>query len=351
MQHACTAVFALSQSRPELKGMGTTLSAMWFSSRRAVVAHVGDCRIYLVRRGEAHRLTEDHALLHELIRQGRLSEAEAQTFPYPNAVTRALGPHPAVEVDTVDLEVLPGDRFLLCSDGLHRYFRRGEVATQLEEARGIEEASREFVRLAIQRGGADNITALVIEVAHVDPATTDETERKIEVFREMPLFHYLTYRELMQVLSLTSMRHYKSGQTIIREGVSGDELFIVFSGRVAVRKGDTTLSVVEGGGHFGEMALVDQDPRSASVSATENTRLLVLPRKRLYALLRKEPTVGVKLLWNIVHVLSGRLRVANTELSHLKIDSTAFTDTTAAARPFATEEPTIPPRPDDTEGE
>lgn len=328
-QEACAEVHSLARERAEYQGMGTTLAALWLSPRRAFLAHVGDSRIYLIREGEAHLLTEDHSLVKELLRQGRLTEQEAREFPYPNAVTRAVGPHPVVEVDTLDLEVAAGDRFLLCSDGLHRYLADDEVVG-LVSGREPREAVEAMVRLANERGGADNITAVVVDV---DTLPADrEAARKVEIFRGMPLFRYLTYKELVQVLGATTMRHFRAGQTIFQEGSMGYELFVILSGRVTLRKGDTPLAELGPGGHFGEMALVDQERRSATALAATDVRTLVLPRRKFYQLLRKEPALAVKLLWNFLQVLSGRLRQANQSLQSFREDLAA--EETAATNPM-----------------
>jgi serine/threonine protein phosphatase PrpC/CRP-like cAMP-binding protein len=318
VQEACARVHALALERPDYQGMGTTLTAAWLSPRRAFIAHVGDSRAYLARGHEAHQLTEDHSLIRELQRQGRLTDDEARSFPYPNAVTRAIGPHPVVEVDTLDLELCPGDRLLLCSDGLHRYLGEEKLGELLAE-RPVEEVAASLIARANEGGGADNITAVVVEICSL-PEGDAEAERKVEIFRGMPLFRYLTYRELVQVLGATTMRHVRAGQTIFPERSLGYELFVILAGRVALRKGETVLAELGPGGHFGEMALVDQDRRSATAVAVEDARMLVLPRRQFYQLLRKEPPLAVKLLWNFLQVLSGRLRKANEMLTSMKIE-------------------------------
>ena len=128
VQRACAELHTKAQETAEYKGMGTTLSMIWMSANRAAIAHVGDSRIYLLRDGRVHRMTEDHSLVQELVRQGRLEKENIANFPYRNAITRALGPQFGVEVDTLDFDLLSGDLFLLCSDGLYRYLQKGELS-------------------------------------------------------------------------------------------------------------------------------------------------------------------------------------------------------------------------------
>ena len=119
----------------------------------------------------------------------------------------------------------------------------------------------------------------------------------------------------MKVLNITYLETYETGTQIIKEGDSGEELYIVLAGKVVVSRGTQEIVELHPGVHFGEMALVDQSPRSATVTARDATRLLVVQRRSFYTLIRKEPVLAVKLLWSFVQVLSRRLRETNEALS------------------------------------
>jgi serine/threonine protein phosphatase PrpC len=124
IQTAGQTIYQKGQAEPEKRGMGTTCSAMLIAGDRAFIAHVGDSRIYMLRSGQVVQLTEDHSLVNELIKRGRVTKEGFETSPYKaykNAVTRAVGVYETVQGDTIDFEILPGDQFLLCSDGLHAY--------------------------------------------------------------------------------------------------------------------------------------------------------------------------------------------------------------------------------------
>jgi serine/threonine protein phosphatase PrpC len=130
MQTATAEIFRHAQEDNEKRGMGTTCSALLLVGARGFIAHVGDSRIYLVRQSQVHQITEDHSLLNELIRRGKLKREEIETSPYAkykNAVTRAVGAYETVEADTFDFEILPGDSFLMCSDGLHSYLKESDI--------------------------------------------------------------------------------------------------------------------------------------------------------------------------------------------------------------------------------
>jgi len=157
-------------NRPELKGMGTTVVAALFDERRATLVHVGDSRAYLLRESELRRLTDDHLWVQEQVNAGILSEDEARSHPLKNVVTRALGGGMHVAVDLIEIPVGGGDRFLLCSDGLTGMVSDEEITSALASTRSLEEIVRGLIDLANERGGVDNITAIVVEVKSVRPA-------------------------------------------------------------------------------------------------------------------------------------------------------------------------------------
>lgn len=153
------------QNRPELKGMGTTVVAALFDGQRATLVHVGDSRAYLVRGGELRRLTDDHSWVQEQVNAGILSEDEAKSHPLKNVVTRALGGSAHVAPDLIEVPLLPNDRFLLCSDGLTGMVTDEELGDRLCSGESLEKIVRSMIDLANDRGGVDNITAIVVEVS------------------------------------------------------------------------------------------------------------------------------------------------------------------------------------------
>ena len=150
----------------ERRGMGTTVVAMVQSGREAIVGHVGDSRLYLLRGGEFLRLTSDHSWVNEQVKLGLMNDDAAQRHPMRNIVTRALGSRPDVTVDLSAVEVEPGDVFLLCSDGLNTMLTDPQIQGILAARRqDPESACRELVREANAHGGEDNVTVVVACVA------------------------------------------------------------------------------------------------------------------------------------------------------------------------------------------
>ncbi len=162
IQAATYMVFAIAELDREKSGMGTTISACLIAQDSFVIAQVGDSRIYRLREGEAVQLTEDHTLVAWEIKQGILTEEQAKTAPYRHMITRAVGNHDYVEVDTAVFPIRVGDRYLLCSDGLHGYIQTEELPSLLKgDGTDVVEV---LIDTANSRGGRDNITAIVVDI-------------------------------------------------------------------------------------------------------------------------------------------------------------------------------------------
>lgn len=161
---------------PELRGMGTTIVAATFDAETNVVSivNVGDSRGYLYRRGELRQITVDHSLVEDLVRQGRLTQEEARTHPQRNIVTRALGISPGVEVDAFAVQVEPNDRIVLASDGLFNEVEDAGIAAVLARLASPEEAADELVSNAVDHGGRDNVTVVVLDLVEGDLDPIDE---------------------------------------------------------------------------------------------------------------------------------------------------------------------------------
>lgn len=153
-------IFSEAQSNPDLRGMGTTTSALVVRGEVGWFAHVGDSRIYLIRGGEISQLTDDHSLVASMVREGLLTTTEAEHHPRRNVLQRSMGVSEEVEIDIKGpFDVQEGDTFILCSDGLHGVVREPELGEIGKLP--LERAAEEFLRLALERGAPDNVTVIV----------------------------------------------------------------------------------------------------------------------------------------------------------------------------------------------
>ena len=335
VQRACADIFRMAVADSAKRGMGTTFVCLAVAGNKGVIGHVGDSRVYLVRDGQAHRLTEDHTLIAAQLKAGTINKEQAATSQYRNVITRAVGIQESVQVDTLVVDLVPGDVYILCSDGLHGYLADDEVAP-LAAAVSAKELPDRMVQLANERGGKDNITVVVLAVSGGDAQAAEEVaeaQSRMDALRKIPLFRHLTYKEQTAVLSIATTRAYPAGREIVTEGQPGEELFVVIRGRVAIEKDGVSIAELRAGGHFGEMGLIDNAPRSATVRALDATRAMVVSRQDLMALMKRESILAVKLLWSFVQVLSDRLRETNTELSEARQELAAA----QAIRPFSDE--------------
>jgi serine/threonine protein phosphatase PrpC len=165
VQSACYMVFAMADQDPEKKGMSTTMSVLLVRNGHAFVAQVGDSRVYRLRREGLTQMTEDHTLINYKLKHGLITPAEARAAGGKNVITRAVGHKDYVQVDTFDEDAEPDDRYLLCTDGLHGYLDNDDEIIELMRVNPLEQAAQQAIDFANDRGGKDNITAVMIEVA------------------------------------------------------------------------------------------------------------------------------------------------------------------------------------------
>ena len=309
------AIYARAQNEPEKRGMATTIDVLFIINGSAFIAHVGDSRVYLIRNQQSFLLTTDHTLANHLSSQGKLSIEEIEKIPHKHALMRALGMASGTQIDAIHLDLLRGDKFLLCTDGLSHYFKSNNDLLSLWGEVTSQGTAEDMVQFANQHGGRDNTTVILVGID--DPGVSQkhvETTQKIRLLQHISLFKELSYQEMLQLLPLTQEVNVTAGQTLIKEGESGDELFILLSGRVEVTSEGVNITTLGPGNQFGELALVDDRPRSATIKALEPSRLLLLKRADFRQLTRNGE-LAPKLLWNLIFNISGRLRDTSWQLT------------------------------------
>jgi protein phosphatase len=155
-------IFQSAQKNPEQRGMGATITALWLKDTLLSIAHVGDSRAYLLRNGNLQQLTNDHSLVAEQVRRGLITPQQAEESEMQSVLLRALGAHPEVEIDVDEVEIIPRDVLLLCSDGLTRMVTEPEIAGALQAETVPSAAAERLIALANENGGVDNITVIVV---------------------------------------------------------------------------------------------------------------------------------------------------------------------------------------------
>ncbi|MFT6142689.1 MAG: serine/threonine protein phosphatase PrpC [Myxococcota bacterium] len=293
------------------QGMTTTLVAGVVGGGAAFLVHVGDSRCYLVRKGELRQLTEDHSMVNELIRTGSMTQKEAATSRYRNVITRAIGLYPTAKTDTLFVELLSQDRLLLCSDGLTDMVRPEGILERMEES-GVSAAVDRLIQAALDGGGKDNVTVIAIEPeASLEP---DAVVARASVMETLFLFADLPFHARLRVGRIVGQRYVADREVIVTAGSAGDQMYVVVQGTVSVRLNGTEVARLGVGEHFGELALVDQEPRSADIVAVGPGYLLSVDRAAFREFCTQEPALGNQMMWKLAHTLGQRLRGANTRL-------------------------------------
>ena len=164
VRQASRRLTTMAKSDPALRGMGTTLTALLWSGSELGLVHIGDSRAYLVRGGEVFQITQDHTIVQTLLDDGKITEAEVASHPQRNLILRALVADGGCEPDLSLREAVPGDRYLLCSDGLHEVVDAAAIARVLLAVADPDEAASGLVELALAGGGPDNVTCIVADV-------------------------------------------------------------------------------------------------------------------------------------------------------------------------------------------
>lgn len=322
VNRASSRIHAEALKDEKKRGMGTTIVGLLIAGNQAFVVHVGDSRVYLLRDDVLEQVTEDHNVYNELLKRKKMTREQVEKLAPKNAITRAVGVYEHCEPDSLVLDVVDGDRFLLCTDGLSQYFE--DDLTGLAERFGSkdrDEAVRKLIDAANERGGSDNITAIIVTIGEEGARDADRAKKlqlKRDILARMPLFRPLNDREILRVLQVTDVLVYEDGQTVITEGERGEELFIVLEGTVDVMRGDAKLTTLSPGEHFGEMALIRSQPRSATVKSSGTSELMVIRRTDFFEILRNEHQLAVKLLWQFLGVLADRLADTSRELGEAR---------------------------------
>jgi len=321
MNRAGNAVFELSQNRRAMSGMCTTATVLVLCNGAAFLGHVGDARAYLIREGVTYRVTEDHTWANELAQQCDLSPGQITSAPYGHVVTRTFGFAPQMDVDTLFFPVRPADRFVLCTDGLYRYVRGREIEAVSPTCPDAQALAGNLINRANERGGEDNVTVVVAETVAADGADAPLAvgfHEQVGLLRSLFLFEFLSDQEIMRVMRIVYQQQRSAGDRIIEEGTEGREIFIVVHGSVEVSVQGEHLTSVGVGGHFGELALIDHQARSATVTATEDVVLLTIDHQDFYGLVRSEHSLASKLLWSFLKNVAGRVRDLSDEVGALR---------------------------------
>lgn len=301
---ACQLVYQLAADNPGYSGMGTTLTLMLTVGEKAVMAHVGDSRMYLLRAGELHQLTSDHTLTNELIQTGRISAESPDAERFSHVLTRCVGNQEFVDVETLLFDLLPNDRFLLCSDGLSNYFANKDEVVQILGEADIRQTPTALINLANDRGGNDNITSMVVEVLEGCEESVAETRNKLDALEGTFLCRGLSLNRRMRVANIGQIQTYEEREWIIQKGDDRTGMYVVLAGSCANTRPSGIKESLHLGDCFGETGLARGDKFCVQVRAKSAATVLFLPRDSFRELVRRIPKLGRRLLDNLLDHIS-----------------------------------------------
>jgi serine/threonine protein phosphatase PrpC len=302
IESACATIHRNAIDKPNLAGMSTTVTAVLVDGDQVVMGHVGDSRLYLLREGTLEQISTDHTLAAELYRGGVIAREHVERHPHAHVLTRNVGTQPSVKVETLLLEIHPGDLLLLCSDGLNPALHPPErVVDLLDSTADLAGALGQLVERAKSAGSRDNITAIAWRR---DGAGGSLTRPVVEALRSVPLFAHLPLADLARVAAETTPRSYDAGHVVIHQGERNAALYVVLEGRLRWELPSGHFAHLERGSGIGTTTLVAARNSPGKLVADEPSRVLVLGCEAFRSLCKLRPRLGVQLLTALADELS-----------------------------------------------
>ena len=286
--------------------MAAALLAAVVGRSSAYIAHVGNCRAYLLRGGTLIPLTEDHSVAQAQLRHGRLRPEDLAQSPDRFRLYQAVGANADMDVETAEVPLASGDTLLLCSDGLTANLSDEEIAHYLTLPPVLEDAARALAEAALAAGGEDNLSLILLRVGEVPDQ--GRVEAISQALRRVFLFRDLSPAERYTIAPYMAERTLQRGEVLFREGEVADDFFLVLEGGLAVQRGQTPLATITTGGHLGELALARPTKRTTTATATAPTRLYALSRERFQQLVARRPHLGSRLTLHLLDTVGERLR-------------------------------------------
>ena len=287
-------------------GMGTTLVTAAVVEDRALVLHVGDSRAYLLRDGQLRRLTQDHSITAFREQRGTLTPEEARTHADRYRLYQAVGTGGDIDVDVAEAALADGDVLLLCSNGLSGPLDDTTIAALLTAEPTLDLGAAALRRAVAAAGQADDVSFILFAIE--GERQSAEVRALASAVRDNFLFAGLSDADLARVTPFLRERAVAAGEVIVREGDPADDFFLVAAGEARVSRGGTFLVDVGRGGYLGELALIAAGTRSATATALQDTRLVVLTRADFHTLARRRPDVASVIELALLRTVGDRLR-------------------------------------------
>lgn len=301
IQAACAEVHAMAKSDPAHAGMGSTCTALLLDRGVAAMGHVGDSRLYLLRDAQLEQISSDHTLAEELYRGGAIPRERVDVHPHSRVLTRSIGSQPSVMVESLQMEMHPGDIYLLTSDGVDPAMGRGEAIVEaLERDTPLAPILADLVAWAKEDGSRDNITAVALRCMGEAgaPAST------VAALRGVPLLSRLPSAELHRVAAAGTIEAVAAGTVLVERGAKTGALLVVIDGQLRWELEPGHFALLSRGDGIGQTTLVRERRSPGQLTAEGDARILRLSTAAVRHLVRQRPRLGVALLEGLAGELS-----------------------------------------------
>jgi len=297
--------------------IATTLAAATIAGPYAFVAHVGDSRVYLMRGGELRTLTNDHTLAALQLRRGDITSDEFLTSPFRRTLSQALGMNVALDVDTAELRLLPGDVLLITTNGLTRALPDEQIGRVLLAEADPEAMADRLLSKVHEAGAPDNTTFIIVgtEGAGTGGKQRGRIADLEPTVRKSFLYRGLSTTEWLQVAPYLEQIEAAPGEVLCRAGGAGTGFSVVADGKVRLSQQGGELKELLPGDHYGALTIASDQPTLDTATAVDNVILYVLTRARFNELVRVNPTVGGRLTLALLESLGNRLGVLTSRLA------------------------------------
>ena len=305
MLEVCAAVYEKATTGSTHAGMGATLTFVAVRGGLAVMGHVGDTRLYLVRDGKADQLSADHTLAAELLAAGVLDEHAAKESSHAGVLTRSLGSQRAVQIDRLVFEIEPGDRLVLCSDGVSRYAPTGQWIAERAAAASADELAQRLVAHANESGGEDNATALVVELPEQRERPRSDMPTRVDALAQVAFLSDLGLPHRTRLAQAATSRQLGSGEPLVSAGEAWCHLVVVCAGSLLVVRDGRELGELPPGSYAGVRHVVSPGIAAYGLKAAESTEVVLLDHKDFTYELHVRPWLGTHVLENLAAELAG----------------------------------------------
>lgn len=309
VMQASQAVFDAAIAEPDNAGMGCTLTVLIIRDGYVVIAHVGDSRCYLQRGTDAWQLTTDHTVGAELTRADQSLEDSLDDTTYAGVLTRTVGTQPSVQPDTLDVDLLPGDRLVLCTDGFSDHVASPKWLAVRLQGEADDATVEDMVTHAKSAGAGSNLTVLLIATYDDDEDAPGqrrylEVSSRLRALSSVFLFNTLSVGPLSRLLRSCEVRALEAGETLVAQGETLEALVVVTEGCLELVRGDEEVGTLAPREYAGISALLCPRKARATLRARVASSALLLHRGSLVSLARVRPFLGINLLERLGKELS-----------------------------------------------